>query len=239
MQKTNHSRYLWYFLLFLILTEFSAGPRRLATIIRYPIPALCSLLAVLIALVCHEFAHAYTADRLGDPNPRLAGRVSLNPLVHLDPLGTIFIILTGFGWGKPVQFDPYNLKHPAQDGAVIAAAGPVINLFIAVISGLCWRFLPLTWSFNALGIFLRLLFTVNLSLGVFNLLPIYPLDGHHILRSFLSPDARRSYDRFNRSFGFLAAYILILPLFGGTSLASYLITPAINFASSLILGAAL
>ncbi len=239
MQKTNRSRYLWYLLLFLILTEFSTGPRRLAAFIHNPLPVIFSLLSILIALVCHEFAHAYTADRLGDPNPRLAGRVSLNPLVHLDPLGTIFIILTGFGWGKPVQFDPYNLQHPAQDGAVIAAAGPVTNLLIALAAGLGWRFLPLTWHFHPLASFMITLFAVNLSLGVFNLLPVYPLDGHHIVRSFLNPDTRRSYDRFNRSFGILVAYIIILPLFGGTSLASYLITPAISFASKLILGIAI
>lgn len=193
-----------------------------------------SLLAILIGLVIHEFAHAWMADHLGDPNPRLAGRVSLNPLVHLDPVGTLLIVLTGFGWGKPVQFDSYNLADPDKDGAVIAAAGPISNLILAVSAGFFIHFLPLSLITGPAGTFFYLLFVYNVNLAVFNLLPIFPLDGHHILRAFLTPPARCRYDYFNRSVGILLALVMMLPLFGGRSLVGIIISPAINFAYTLL-----
>ena len=237
----NQSRNLWPLLLFLILIELALGGGGLASRFGSLRLAICYFSALLIALVVHEFAHAWTADYLGDPNPRLAGRVSLNPLKHLDPLGTFLIIFTGYGWGKPVEFDPYNLKNPVQDGAWIAAAGPLSNIALATLAAGLMRLLPyLPWSMamaGPLALWLMVFFQVNLGLAVFNLVPIYPLDGHHILRVFLAKRTRRHYDLFNRQFGFVLAMILILPLFGGSSFVARLTDPAINWLENLLLPA--
>src|SRR5688572_2528428 len=98
-----------------------------------PLSFFLWLVALTIAITIHEFAHAYTADRLGDPTPRLQGRLTLNPLAHLDPMGTLMMLLVRFGWGKPVQFDPFNLRNPRRDGAIISLAGPVSNFLLATL----------------------------------------------------------------------------------------------------------
>ncbi len=227
---------LTIFILIAIFQIFLGGGR-LQSIISQPLDFIFLMLALLIALVIHEFAHALTADRLGDPNPRVAGRVSLNPARHLDPWGTILILTTGFGWGKPVQFDPYNLKDPTKDGALIAAAGPFSNILIALICALIIRFVtfPQSTFFLSVFYFLLTLFTVNLSLAIFNLLPVYPLDGHHLLRALLTPRLRASYDLFNRSLGMIVAFLLIIPLFGPAPV-TFLITPALTFFQKIFLG---
>src|SRR5258708_27624096 len=97
-----------------------------------PLIFLLTFGGLIISLSVHEFSHALVADRLGDPTPRMQGRVTLNPLAHLDPIRTILLLLTRFGWGKPVQFDPYNLQNPLRDSALIALAGPAAHLLIAV-----------------------------------------------------------------------------------------------------------
>jgi len=225
--------YIWYLIIFIILAEFSTGSNRITMFLHDPLLAVTVLGSILVALTVHEFAHAWMADRLGDPNPRLAGRVSLNPAAHLDPYGTLLIILTGYGWGKPVRFDPFNLDHPDQDGAVIAAAGPVSNLLMAVIAGILMH-IPVI-EFSYLGTYICFIFfQINVNLAVFNLLPIFPLDGHHILRAFLPTPTRCQYDAFNRSVGIFLAIVLMLPLFGGRSIVSYFIDPATNFAYSLL-----
>src|SRR3989338_3130137 len=96
-----------------------------------PLLLIIYLISLLVAITIHEFSHAYFADKLGDPTARLMGRISLNPLVHLDPLGTLMLFLVGFGWGKPVQFDPFNLANPRRDAAVISFAGPLSNIILA------------------------------------------------------------------------------------------------------------
>ena len=232
-----NSKLLFYLFLLVAASQIFSPGGRLSMMLHQPLDFIFLLLSILIALVIHEFCHALAADRLGDPNPRIAGRVSLNPLAHLDPFGTILIIVTGFGWGKPVSFDPYNLQDPAKDGALIAAAGPLSNIGLAAICALILRFLPLPMTSVTLTLinFIVTLFSVNLSLAIFNLLPFYPLDGHHIIRAFLPRTTRASYDLFNRHFGMFLAFILIIP-WGGVSLVSYLMTPALNFAYTLLLG---
>lgn len=222
------------FLLIAIFEIFFQGGR-LQSILNDPLSFVFLLLSILIALVFHEFAHALTADKLGDPNPRLAGRVSLNPLKHLDPWGTVLIIFTGYGWGKPVEFDAYNLKDPVRDGALIAAAGPSTNLLLALITALILRFLPLP-EIIPLWQFLITLFSVNISLAVFNLVPLYPLDGHHLLRVFFNDRFRAAYDQFNHRFGIIVAFLLILPILTSVAPISYLITPTITFLQKLFLG---
>ena len=140
-------------------------------------PNIFYLLGLVIALTVHEFCHAFTADYLGDPTPRSQGRLTLNPLAHLDPLGTIMLILAGFGWGKPVSIDPYNFQKPKRDELLTALSGPVSNLVLAIIFSLIFRFL----SFPILIPFIQ----INLILGIFNLLPLPPLDGSKVLLNLL------------------------------------------------------
>ena len=148
------------------------------------------LLSLLIAIDVHEFAHAWMANELGDPTARYQGRLSLNPLVHLDPMGTmmmLFSVFSGFGigWGKPVPVDPrYLRKGPRVGMGMVAAAGPLSNLVLAAIVAVPIR-LGLTMSWSLLNLLL-ILISVNISIGLFNLLPIPPLDGASILRGILS-----------------------------------------------------
>src|SRR3989339_1835794 len=116
------------------------------TLFSSPMAFLSSLLAIIAAISIHEFSHAWAADRLGDPTPRLQGRLTLNPKAHLDPIGTLMLILFRFGWGKPVMFDPFNLKNPRRDAMLIGLAGPASNLISAAIAVLLLQF-PLPSSF--------------------------------------------------------------------------------------------
>jgi Zn-dependent protease len=137
-------------------------------------PFVCVLLAaLLIALTVHEFAHAWASDRLGDPTARLQGRISFNPLVHIDPYGLVFLLFFGFGWGKPVEFDPFNLKNPRKDGALISLAGPASNFIMAILLSLILRSFILfhLTEFFVIGSFvLTPLIMINISLGLFNLI---------------------------------------------------------------------
>src|SRR3989344_5807861 len=133
---------------------------------------------LIIAIGIHEAAHCYMADYLGDPTPRALGRLTLNPLAHLDPLGTIVILVTGaFGWGKPSPFDPYNLKNPRSDTAKIALAGPVSNILLAVLLSFLFRLFSPPY---ALSTILYSLISLNINLALFNLIPLPPLDGSKI-----------------------------------------------------------
>ncbi len=140
--------------------------------------------AVLCALALHEAAHAYAADYLGDPTPRRLGRVTLNPLAHLDVIGTLLLVLVHFGWGKPVPVDPRNFNRPRRDMVLVALAGPLANIVTAVILAFVLR----TGGFAAMpaaSIAINALVIVSLLLALFNLLPIPPLDGSKILYGLL------------------------------------------------------
>jgi len=143
---------------------------------------------IILAIGIHEAAHCYMADYLGDPTPRSMGRLSLNPLVHLDPLGTLVILFTGlFGWGKPSPFDPYNLKDPRRDTALIALAGPVSNILLAILLSLPLRFLSIP---NSLVPIAYSLIALNINLAIFNLIPIPPLDGSKIFTRNYAPPSQ-------------------------------------------------
>ena len=140
--------------------------------------------AVLCALALHEAAHAYAADYLGDPTPRRLGRVTLNPLAHLDVIGTLLLVLVHIGWGKPVPVDPRNFNRPRRDMVLVALAGPLANIVTAVILAFVLR----TGGFAAMpaaSIAINALVIVSLLLALFNLLPLPPLDGSKILYGLL------------------------------------------------------
>ena len=150
---------------------------------------LLQIPALLLAVTVHELAHGVLADRLGDPTARLNGRLTLNPLPHIDPLGALAFILVGFGWAKPVPVNAYNLRHPVRDMAWIAAAGPLSNFALAFLGLLAFRLLqPVTaapFLVEPVQGILFYVFLFNLGLGVFNLIPLPPLDGGHFLPYFL------------------------------------------------------
>lgn len=199
-----------------------------------PLAFLIIFPGLLISIAIHEFAHAWTADRLGDPTPRAQGRVTLNPLAHLDPLGTIMLLITRFGWGKPVEFDPYNLKNPVQDTAIIALAGPLSNVVLASLLTLSLRLGLLSPDWLAVGV--QMTIFINIVLAIFNLVPVYPLDGSKILLAILPRNTAYEYDMFMHRYGMFVLLALIFPWANGVSPVSALISPVITAVVRLLLG---
>ncbi len=140
------------------------------------------VIALLIAITVHEFAHAWVANYYGDPTAKLQGRLTLNPIAHLDLMGTIFLLLVGFGWGKPVMVNPNNFRNPKLDNLTVSLAGPISNLLLATFFGIIYRFVPFPPIVEQL---LILIIFFNLVLMIFNLIPIPPLDGSKVLSLFL------------------------------------------------------
>lgn len=203
------------------------------------------LLSLTIAITVHEFAHAYTADKLGDPTARLQDRLSLNPLRHYDQLGTTLLLVTAtlralglpiipFGWAKPVQFDPYNLQNPRRDAALISLAGPIANFLVAGIISLLLHLLVGSTSSQLLVILATPIIMLNVVLGLFNLVPVHPLDGGKILVGLLPRDLALEAEHILHQYGLLILLLLIMP-FGGTSPIFHLLGPAIDFLMSLLL----
>lgn len=202
------------------------------------------LLAFAVAITIHEASHAWMADRLGDPTARIEGRLSLNPLVHYDPVGTtllfVLVVLRAigipvipFGWAKPVKFDPYNLANPRRDAALISFAGPLANLALATILSFIARltgnpFSPLSFVGSLFYPFILL----NAALAIFNLIPIHPLDGGKVLVGLLPSKEAREADMFLNRYGLILLLFLIFPTIGGASIISIFISPILN----LILG---
>lgn len=199
-------------------------------------------LPVIFAITVHEVAHGWVANRLGDPTARMLGRLTLNPIKHIDPIGTVLIpavllALGGFifGWAKPVPVTAQNLKNPRRDMAIVAAAGPAVNLIMAVLWALVARFaqwlpaeslvLPLTYmGFAGIGI--------NIALAVLNLLPIPPLDGGRVVSNLLPPRTSAQYDRIE-PYGFFILLGLIM-----TGALGYLLGPPFAILQSLMVAVA-
>jgi Zn-dependent protease len=226
-----------------------------------PLAALIFFGALVTALVVgisfHEFSHAYVADSMGDGLPRSRGRVTLNPLAHLDPAGTIFLFLVGFGWGKPVPVNPNVSHNPKAMMAIVAGAGPVSNFLVAILAGLPLQFGLVPWlsPFNFavldhflfvgfgfdeyLGLYLSAIVLISIILGVFNLLPIFPLDGHRVIPAFLTDQAAHTYMQFQSRYGFFILIALIAMPFltgGQIGLLFEVMSPIINVLARLFAG---
>ena len=185
---------------------------------------------MILAIALHEYAHALAADLQGDRLPRAMGRVSLNPVRHLDPLGTILIFLVGFGWGKPVEFRPQALASRRFGAAIVALAGPLMNFLLACVSAAILIRVLGPADPGAVAAFLGRFFLLNVILAVFNLLPIPPLDGSRLLTIFLPPDKQHVLFFLDR-YGIL---ILILLLVFGDRLVLPLIEAVARFIAALV-----
>lgn len=184
---------------------------------------------LVLCITIHEWAHAIAADKLGDPTPRHQGRVTLNPLAHLDPIGTLAILLIGFGWGRPVPYDPYNLESPKRDAALIALAGPASNIILALMLAVITPLLAAQFSSAAIAItgVSSLIQLYNIMLALFNLIPVYPLDGSKIIVALLPESTAYEYESFMNRYGMLVLFALIFP-WSGSSAVSALLLPAMN-----------
>ncbi len=193
------------------------------------------IIVVIFSAVVHEYMHGWMANRLGDTTAKDAGRLTFNPLAHLEWFGSFFLplvlIITGspflFAWAKPVPYNPNNLKDRKYGDAKVAMAGPLGNLIIAVFFGLFLRFLPIA-SLTFVGL-VSLIVYINLVLMIFNLVPIPPLDGSKILATFLPRGLREKYLSFER-YGFIFVILFVM-------LAGQTIIPAVNFLYRMITGA--
>lgn len=164
------------------------------------------LICILLALICHEVAHGLVANWLGDPTAKQQGRLTLNPMAHLEPVGFLMMLVVGFGWAKPVPVTPRRLRKPRRDMALVSFAGPAMNLILALVAGLLYslfwmlKIYPLGvfgeyGPLNALSYMLWILMSLNIGLALFNLIPLPPLDGSNILVSFLPPNTAANYLR--------------------------------------------
>ncbi len=196
-----------------------------------PIEFFVALIGLVISLTFHEFAHARVADRLGDPTPRLQGRVTLDPRAHLDPLGTLALVLVRFGWGKPVEIDPFNFKNPVRDSALVALAGPAANLILAGLLRIAIQIVPLPQAVMMAVIEVIL---INIVLAIFNLVPVYPLDGSKIVVPLLPRRLGIEYEQFMRQYGMFLLLALLIPWSNGVSPIHTLINPVIDWISHIL-----
>ncbi len=192
--------------------------------------------AFLLAITLHEAAHAWVAARLGDPTARELGRVTLNPLAHLDLVGTLVFFVAGFGWAKPVPVDPRNLENPRRDGVWIAAAGPLANLVLALASAAALRAVAAAGGASSLGRFLAISLNVNLVLMVFNLLPLHPLDGSKVVGGLLPERHQALFDQWCRVGPPLLLGMIVLGNVTGTSLLGRILWPPVVFLRGLLTG---
>lgn len=206
----------------------------LTLLFSHPLVFVAWVFAIVFGITIHEFAHVFAAYVQGDPTGKERGRLTLNPLVHIDPLGLVALLVAGFGWGRPAPFNPSFLKRPRLGTLLIALAGPIANLLAITVFGLVFRFLLPSLSLdteNLLVIFLVFLIQVNLILMVFNLIPIPPLDGSRILFALLPKRYMGVAFALERYGPFLLIGLL---LFGGSLLSNLFVS--VNLFASRIIG---
>lgn len=204
---------------------------------------IARVITLVIAFTLHELAHAWVADQLGDPTPRRMGRLTLNPLAHLDPIGSLLLVFAGFGWAKPVMTNPYNFRNGPRLGmALVAAAGPAANLLMAIVAAIPFRVGLLALNTRALtpiggvlptpALFLFDFILINIYLMLFNLLPIGPLDGLKVLSGF----APREWDQALHVLEQWGMFILMALVFLGQGLLGLVLGGPANLLISLLVG---
>ncbi len=208
-----------------------------------PETIITRIITLVIAFTVHEFSHAWVADRFGDNTPRANGRLTLNPAVHLDLIGTLMLLVAGFGWAKPVPINPYALRRRSPAAVMLVSlAGPASNLVMAVLAAIPLRFHLIPFVSNWPGFlptpqsFLFSFMLINILLLLFNLIPLAPLDGEKVLEYFLPPAGVDFLDRI-RPYGpmILLAIVFVLPILG-FDLFGMILTPLLRTISSLLIG---
>lgn len=195
-----------------------------------------SIPGILVAITFHEYAHAWAADKLGDDTPRRQGRLTLNPLKHIDPIGAILLLTAGFGWGKPVEINSNNFNRTVsvkKGNALVSLAGPAMNFILAIVFSIIYGLLNafargfvFTTAGGVINSVIECIISINVGLGVFNLIPLPPLDGSKILLAFLPSNARTWY--MNHEY---ILYIVFIAIWV-TPVAGLLISPAIKFVNA-------
>ncbi|HJM75220.1 MAG TPA: site-2 protease family protein [Dehalococcoidia bacterium] len=211
---------------------------------------------ILVSLSFHEFSHAYAADRLGDRTPRSLGRVTLNPRAHLDPIGSLMILIIGFGWAKPVPINPYNTRNPQRSLAMIASAGPLSNLMMAGLAGIPIKtgMVPGLHPFvlpsavdnlasfatdstgNMVGLFLGTIVLINILLAIFNLIPLAPLDGFNVAVGLLPRELSQPLERAAPWMPGILMILILMPFLTNSSPLFELMAPIVDFFLELFVG---
>ncbi|MDP2632992.1 MAG: site-2 protease family protein [Candidatus Curtissbacteria bacterium] len=226
---------LLYILAFMLLMSFATGglPDILQTLINQPLVGISLIAGLVIGISLHEFSHALVAYRLGDPTAKLQGRLTIDPRSHLDPLGTFALLFLGFGWGKPTPFDPFNLRNIKRDSALISIAGALTNFLIAIIASI--PYLVMFYTHNlSLEIatayqYLSPFIWINVILGVFNLIPVAPLDGFKVLAGLLPQDWYEDFVRMEQ-YGIFILIILLV-----TGVIGKILSPIVGIILNLLL----
>jgi Zn-dependent protease len=191
---------------------------------------LFAIPSILIASTVHEYAHAWVATKLGDLTAKVNGRLTLNPISHIDPIGTIAMLIFRFGWSKPVPINEYNFEKRERDTALVSLAGPLSNVLLLLFTAL------INYLVKPTGLFATFVMTfaiVNIVLAVFNLLPIPPLDGHKIVRAFLPKQIRYYWEELEK-YQLILLVILLIPVFPFGSIISLVMGHTLPFILSLL-----
>lgn len=208
-----------------------------------PATVISRMITLIIAFTIHEFSHAWIANLYGDDTAARAGRLSVNPIVHLDILGTLMLLVAGFGWAKPVPINPYTLQRRSRYAIpLVSLAGPLSNLILAILAAIPFRLNLVAYSgisstfFPTMGEFLIDFIIINITLFIFNLIPISPLDGEKIVYSFLPPGIARYMDLIRPYGSLILLGIIMMGQFGRIDVFSAIMTPPLTAIFRLIMG---
>lgn len=230
---------IFYVIFLLLFLNIATGhiPAIIQQLLINPPIGISFIAGLVIGITVHEFSHAFSAYRLGDPTAKLEGRLTLNPMAHLDPVGTIMLLVAGFGWGKPTPVDAYNFRNIKRDNAIVSAAGAICNFALAFLVSLPYLIAyfshNITPTISTIYLYLSPFIWVNLVLGVFNLIPVAPLDGFKVLAGLLPRSWYEDFIQMERYGIFILIFLLFTGVIGRvllpiTSVVFNLILPNLN-----------